>query len=112
MGDHHNYVDPAHPSDGVPIHTVSIDALYVGKYETTVQQYADFLNSALAQGTIEVHGGVVYGKGGSEIYFATRQADEYSRMGWDGSKFTVLDDRGNHPVTTLARSARPPTPTG
>src|SRR5512137_2992590 len=29
MGDHHNYVDPAHPSDEVPIHTVSISSLYV-----------------------------------------------------------------------------------
>ena len=101
MGDHHNYVDPAHPSDEVPIHTVRIDALYVGKYEITVQQYADFLNSALAQGTIEVRSGVVYGKGGSEIYFTTRQADEYSRIGWDGSEFTVLDNRGSHPVTSV-----------
>ena len=101
MGDHHNYVDPAHPSDEVPIHTVSIDALYVAKYETTVQQYADFLNAALAQGTIEVRDGVVYGKGGSEIYFTTRQADEYSRIGWDGSKFSVLDSRGNHPITSV-----------
>jgi formylglycine-generating enzyme required for sulfatase activity len=101
MGDHHNYVDPAHPSDEVPIHTVRIDSLYVGKYETTVQQYADFLNAALAGGTIEVRSGVVYGKGGSEIYFTTRQADEYSRIGWDGSAFTVLDNRGDHPVTSV-----------
>ena len=101
MGDHQGYVDPAHPSDEVPIHTVSIDSLYVGKYEITVQQYADFLNSALAQGTIEVRSGIVYGKGGSEPYFTTRQADEYSRIGWDGSAFTVLDDRGSHPVTSV-----------
>ena len=101
MGDHHNYVDPAHPSDEVPIHTVRISSLYVGKYEITVQQYADFLNSALAQGTIEVRSGIVYGMGGSEIYFTTRQADEYSRIGWDGSRFSVLDGRGNHPITSV-----------
>ena len=101
MGDHHNYVDPAHPSDEVPIHTVRINSLYMGKYELTVQQYADFLNYALAQGTIEIRNSVVYGKGGNEIYFTTRQADEYSRIGWDGGAFSVLDNRGNHPVTSV-----------
>ena len=59
------------------------------------------------QGTIEVRSGVVYGKGESvgagsrSLYFTTRQADEYSRIGWDGSTFTVLDNRGSHPVTSV-----------
>ena len=101
MGDHHNYVDPAHPSDEVPTHTVRIDSLYVGRYEITVQQYADFLNSALAQGSIEVRGGIVYRVGGGDIYFTTRQADEYSRIGWDGGRFSVLDGRGAHPITSV-----------
>ena len=60
MGDHHNYVDPAHPSDEVPTHTVHLDSFYMGKYEVTNQQYADYLNSALAQGLIEVRSGVVF----------------------------------------------------
>ncbi len=101
MGDHQGYVDPDHPSDEVPIHTVKVNSLYVGKYEITVQQYADFLNSAIVQATIEVRNGNVYGKGGSEVYFTTRQADPYSRIGWDGTQFSVLDSRGNHPVTSV-----------
>jgi formylglycine-generating enzyme required for sulfatase activity len=101
MGDHHNFVDPSHPSDEGPIHTVRVDAMFVGKYEVTVQQYAEFLNSALAEGTIEVRGGIVYGKDGTDIYLTTREADEYSRIGWDGGVFRVLDDRGNHPITSV-----------
>jgi formylglycine-generating enzyme required for sulfatase activity len=91
----------AHPSDEVPIHTVHIDSFYMSATETTNQQYTDYLNAALAQGSIEVRNGIVYGKGGSEIYLTTRQADEYSRIGWDGRAFTVLDNRGNHPVTSV-----------
>lgn len=101
MGDHQGYVDPTHPSDELPIHTVRINPLYVGKYDITVKEFAQFLNSALAQGAIEVRGGMVYGAGGAEPYFTTQQADEYSRIGWDGSVFTVLNDRGNHPVTSV-----------
>ncbi len=101
MGDHYNFVDPSHPSDELPIHTVSISALYVGKYDVTVQQYCDYLNSALSQGLIRVTSGLVYAEGGSDLFFQTRQADQYSRIGWDGSKFSVLDNRGDHPVTSV-----------
>jgi formylglycine-generating enzyme required for sulfatase activity len=101
MGDHQGFVDPQHPSDEVPIHTVHLDAFYMSATEATNQQYCDYLNAALAQGSIEVRNGIVYAKGGSEIFFTTRQADEYSRIGWDGKTFTVLDNRGNHPVTSV-----------
>ena len=101
MGDHHNFVDPQHPSDEVPVHTVHIDAFYMSATEATNQQYAEYLNAAMAQGSIEVRNGAVYGKGGNEIYFTTRQADPFSRIGWDGRTFTVLDNRGNHPVTSV-----------
>ncbi len=111
MGDHHNYVDLAHPSDEVPTHTVHLDSFYMGKYEVTNQQYADYLNSALAQGLIEVRSGVVftgtrnglvYGLGGNNLYFETSQAADYSQISWDGSAFSVLNNRGNHPVVGCA----------
>jgi len=101
MGDHQGFVDPQHPSDEIPIHTVHIDSFYIGVNDTTNQQYVDYLNAALAQRTIEVKNGVIYAKGGSEIHLTTRQADEYSRVGWNGHAFSVLDNRGNHPVTSV-----------
>ncbi len=101
MGDHQGFVDPQHPSDEIPIHTVHIDSFYIGVNDTTNQQYVDYLNAALAQGSIEVKNGIVYAKGGSEFHLTTWQADEYSRVGWDGHAFSVLDHRGNHPVTSV-----------
>jgi formylglycine-generating enzyme required for sulfatase activity len=107
MGDHQGYVDPAHPSDEVPLHTVNLDSFYMGVYEVTNQQYADYLNSALAQDSIEVrsgvvfsqmHSGLVYGKGTDILYFETSLSADYSQISWNGSVFSVLNNRGNHPV--------------
>jgi formylglycine-generating enzyme required for sulfatase activity len=39
MGDHHSFIDPQHPSDEAPLHTVHIDAFYMSATETTNQQY-------------------------------------------------------------------------
>jgi formylglycine-generating enzyme required for sulfatase activity len=101
MGDHYGYVDPNHPSDEIPIHTVRLSAYSMGRYDVTVEQYCDFLNSALAQGLIQVSNGIVYLAGGSDPLFLTRQADPYSRIGYGGGTFSVLDNRGDHPVTSV-----------
>ncbi|MGB7720934.1 MAG: SUMF1/EgtB/PvdO family nonheme iron enzyme [Bryobacteraceae bacterium] len=98
MGDHYNFVDPQHPSDERPLHMVWIDALLIGTYDVTNQQYVDFLNSAYSQGSIEVRAGLIYGKGGSDFYVETQPVLNYSSIGWDGTKFTVVDNRANHPV--------------
>ena len=99
MGDHIGFVDPQHPTDELPIHQVSISAFSIGKYDITVQQYSDYLNTALSQGLITVSNGSVYLKGGKDILYKTSQAYQYSTISWDGSKFSVLDNRGSHPVT-------------
>jgi formylglycine-generating enzyme required for sulfatase activity len=116
MGDHFGYVDPQHPTDELPIHTVSISQFYIGKYDITVQQYCDFLNSVMAQKLVTVQGGsypvtggprssisvntgLVFFAGGKDILFVTRQAYQYGTIGWDGSRFSVLENRDNHPAT-------------
>jgi formylglycine-generating enzyme required for sulfatase activity len=43
----------------------------------------------------------VYLSKGKDILFQIRQSDQYSRIGWDGTKFSVLDNRDNHPVTSI-----------
>ena len=102
MGDHFNYVDPAHPgSDEIPLHTLQLASFYMAINATTNQQYAEFLNSALSQGLIEVHDGNVSGARGNTLYFTTRQADEFSPIAWDGTNLAVLDNRQNHPVTSV-----------
>jgi formylglycine-generating enzyme required for sulfatase activity len=95
---------------------VSISQFYIRKFDITVQQYCDYLNSAMSQkllivgsgsypvtggprDSISATGGVVYLTGGKDILFLTRQAYQYGTIDWDGSKFSVMDNRNNHPAT-------------
>lgn len=98
MGDHHNYVDPQHPSDEKPLHQVKINPIYMATTETTNQQYLAYLNSALAVGRIEVRNGVVYAVGGNDIYCFTYPYANYSSIGYDGKTFSIIDFRANHPM--------------
>lgn len=101
MGDHFGFVDPMHPSDEIPLHMVRLDAFAIGKTEVTNRQYAEYLAAALAAGKIEVRNGFVYAKGGAQIFCETRAAVEYSRIGWDGTRFSVLDGKEEHPMVGL-----------
>ncbi|MCX7011387.1 MAG: DUF1566 domain-containing protein [Candidatus Sumerlaeota bacterium] len=101
MGDHHNFVDPGHPSDEIPLHTVRLDAFFMCIYDITNRQYCDYLNSAFSQHVIEVRQGVVYPIGQQKILCETRAAVPYTRIGWDSKSFSVLDQRENHPVVCV-----------
>lgn len=101
MGDHHNLGGREHGNDEVPIHTVYVDSFFIATTETTNQQYADFLNSAFTNHAIEVRDGNVYGTGSSVLFFQTRQSDQYSPINWDGSTFSVIEGREDHPVTSV-----------
>jgi len=64
MGDH---FDEGYGEE-LPVHTVTVDSFYMGKYETTNEQYCDYLNSAMSQGLITVTSGVVYKAGSGTSY--------------------------------------------
>ena len=98
MGDHYDFVDPQHPSDERPLHMVWIDPLIIGVYDVTNNQYLEFLNSVYSQGLIEVRNNLVYAKGGTNYYVDLHAAMNYSSFVFDGSKFSVTDFRGLHPV--------------
>ncbi len=101
MGDHHNLGGREHGNDEVPLHSVSLASFFIAPTEVSNQQYADYLNSVLVQGLIEVRDGAVYGSGGTELYFTTRSADQYSPIAWDGKIFAVFDGREKHPATSV-----------
>ncbi|MEI6499497.1 MAG: SUMF1/EgtB/PvdO family nonheme iron enzyme [Armatimonadota bacterium] len=101
MGDHHGFVDPKHGGDETPLHEVRLDAFYLGANDVNTNEYCAFLNSALTQEQIEVRSGGVYLVGGSDLLCETRVMSPYSRLGWDGKTFTVLDNKGKHPIVCL-----------
>jgi len=99
MGDHFGFVDPAHASDEIPVHAVYVDAFHMERTLLTCREYGDFLNSALAQGLVEVRSNYVYGVGGTNVYCDTYGSDTNSRIQWTGRVFAVRDGRDLHPVT-------------
>jgi formylglycine-generating enzyme required for sulfatase activity len=98
MGDHFGFVDPSHPSDELPIHTVRVSTFVMATATVTNQEYLGFLNSAVASGTIEVRSGAVYGAGSTDVYAYTRQTASYYSLSYDGKTFSVADFRANHPM--------------
>ena len=101
MGDHFNYYDPDHPSDEIPLHNVTISALYMATTPATMYEYCAFLNAARYQGVVEVLSNIVYGMSGTNIYFYTHDANVYSFIQYSNGLFTVLDNRGLRPVTSV-----------
>ena len=99
MGDHFNFVDPAHPSDEIPLHNVTISPFYMATTLVTNTEYAAYLNAALKSGLIEVRSGVVYAVGGSNIFFYTTMAVPLSTISYASGSFSVRSGRELHPVT-------------
>ncbi len=116
-GDHFNVVDPSHPTDEAPLHTVTVTGFDMGRFDVTNQEYAEYLNSALQQGLIRVENGLVYGAGpifgvGNTAYAELRQGQlalynatnpplvaPYSGISWNGSEFSVVSGALDMPVT-------------
>jgi formylglycine-generating enzyme required for sulfatase activity len=83
-------------SDERPVHMVTLDSFYMGKYEVTNAQYCAYLNSALGQGLITVTSGVVYkaGSGTSYPYCDTSTSSSYSQIAYSGGVFSVRSKGG------------------
>jgi sulfatase modifying factor 1 len=74
-----------------PLHIVTVDSFYMGKYEATNQQFCTFLNSTLKQGLIVVVSGIVYkaGSGSSYPYCDTSAFSADSQIAYTGGVFSV-----------------------
>jgi len=93
MGDSFNEGD----SDELPVHTVTVDSFYMGKYEITNEQYCAFLNDANSLGEIKVVSGTVYASfdgSNSYPYCDTSTANEYSQIAYSGGVFSVRTKSG------------------
>jgi formylglycine-generating enzyme required for sulfatase activity len=99
MGDHFGFVDPVHPSDEVPLHTVTVSSFYASTTLVTNLEYAEYLNAAMRSGAIEVRSGSVYAVGGANLFFYTTAAVPLSTISWTNGTFVVRSGRDLHPVT-------------
>jgi len=105
MGDHFNEGE----DDEQPVHTVTLDSLYMGKCETTNGRYCDYLNSAMSQGLITVTSGVVYkaGSGTSYPYCDTHSANPHTQIDYSDGVFSVrtkgsTTEMANHPIVEVS----------
>jgi formylglycine-generating enzyme required for sulfatase activity len=87
MGDH---FDPEGYDNELPVHAVSVNSFFMGRFEITYQQYCDYLNSALGSGSIYLSGsGVVCGTGNNRGYCDTFGSNHVSQIVYSGGVFTV-----------------------
>jgi len=63
-----------------PVHTVTLDAFYIGKTLITHGQYAAFLTWAINNETIYINEGIVYGSGNDLMYCDTSANDDRSQL--------------------------------
>jgi len=93
-------------SSELPVHTVTLDSFYMGKYEVTNGQYCQYLNSALLQSLITVTSGVVYGSGNNQPYCDTNTSASYSQIAYSGGVFSVRTkggrDMSNDPMVMVS----------
>jgi formylglycine-generating enzyme required for sulfatase activity len=89
-----------------PVHTVTLDSFYMGKYEITNQQYCDFLNWADDNGWITVTSNIVYKADTSYPYCDTHASSTYSQIAYSGGVFSVLAKAGrsmaNDPMVRIS----------
>ncbi|MBW1913455.1 MAG: SUMF1/EgtB/PvdO family nonheme iron enzyme [Deltaproteobacteria bacterium] len=122
FGDHNTLGGKEHTTDE-PLHTVTVDSFAIGRYEVTNAEYCEYLNAALFDDLIRVDFGVGYDDTGStdDPLFETSSSQLYddndlnskgvvaypggyssnNRISFNGSDFSVLDNRDDHPVTNV-----------
>jgi len=86
MGDHAGVGS----SDERPIHSVTLDAFFMDKYEVSNTKFADFLNNS----TVTVSGSDVYQVGGA----GQRICQLQNGLNYNGSTFGIDAGKDHHPV--------------
>ena len=98
MGDHFGFVDPGHPSDETPLHTVEIDTFLLANFESTNAQFLLFLQDGLRRHALRYDKGVVRMSADTTIICFTHDYASYCSIGYTADSFALRDFRADHPV--------------
>ena len=101
MGDHFGYIDPSHPTDELPVHSVKLDSFLNAQYELTNQEFCIFLNDLKSRGQISVVDSNVFITGDTNLLCETGPSGIYSRIQWNGSVFSVVANKNKHPMVCV-----------
>ncbi len=101
MGDHFGFIDPGHPSDELPIHPVHLNSFLISRYELTNQEFCLFLNEMNDNGEINVVDSNVYITGDTNLVCETGPSGIYSRIQWNGSRFSITANKKYHPMVCV-----------
>lgn len=91
-------------SDERPVHSVTLDAFWMSRFEVSNQEYADFLNAEYAKGRValdsqqesvyQLSAGVL----GERLCDTSNAGLPYSRLEWNGVSFLPLLGFEDHPM--------------
>ena len=86
-------------TDERPLHSVSLDSFYIGKYEITNQQYRDALNWAYSAGLVYIDGSSVKGTGNNLVYCYINSGKDIT---YSSGMFDVASGKENHPMVYVS----------
>ncbi len=88
-------------SDEKPVHTVTVNSFYMGKYEVTNAQVVDVFNWALDHGKIKISNSKVENTQGNRQELLDLN-DSDCQISYDGSKLYVKNNFDNYPVIEIS----------
>ncbi len=89
-------------SDEYYPHTVTLDAFYIDKYETTIKNVVDVYNYALQKKYLYVKGNVAYLESNDKLLLKAGAGVQVKSLQYEQGKFLYNEDAANYPVIHIS----------
>ena len=87
-------------SDELPVHTVTLSAFEIGKYEVTNEEVADVFSWALGQGLVTATASSLRGVANNQEYLDLDSSS--CQISWDGSQLVVDVGKEDYPCVEIS----------
>ena len=88
-------------NDALPVHTVTVNSLYIGKYEVTNAQVVEVFNWALQQGKITISSTTLQNAEGDQQELLDLDANK-CQISYDGTQLYVENNYDDYPVIEIS----------